>query len=283
LIDWVKPSRRTSAFVGVAMTLFAVGAMSGLLSGDVVSVFDYVCDAGLFSALMLSLGVTLWSAFQCDEASLLRRGWITVSVGYLVILAVGVSMALGSPRPPTFVFNGASPMFTVAMVVIGCGLWMCALSVGGGRSHRRELFEAASLASIVFLLMLFALMAPGPSMPFSIGPRDGGGVIRLLLDTYLLLLPMMYATVTQLSSARPYRVQAWVAASGGALMICMGDVANPLVDLGHGQIYSVVLWCLGFILLTAGACLIADSERAEKGLDRRPDRVSVADVSGVDG
>jgi hypothetical protein len=71
-------------------------------------------------------------------------------------------------------------------------------------------------------------------------------------------------------------------ASVGALLMCMGDVASPLVDLGHGQIYPTMMWCMGIILLTVSASLMADFERAERGLDAATSAAGAPQVAQID-
>ncbi len=62
----------------------------------------------------------------------------------------------------------------------------------------------------------------------------------------------------QLKMAEPHRARASAWASMGALLVSMGDVVNPLVDLGHGQIYPVMLWSLALVLRTVLASLETD-------------------------
>jgi hypothetical protein len=281
MTDWVRVSWRTLGYAVVAIALWAVGTIAGLASTAVADTFDNICNVALLGMFGLSIAMLAWSALQCPPRSLLRRGWLIVAIGFTTGFAT-VAVMLASAGPGEYTFTGASLGITVALVLGGLGLCVAAASTLGAPRRGWSLAGAAVLSTFVFIVMATALLAPGPAMPFSVGARDPQAIRRLLVDAWLMLFPVAFATLAQLRLPQAHRARAWMWASVGALLMCMGDVASPLVDLGHGQIYPTMMWCMGIILLTVSASLMADFERAERGLDAATSAAGAPQVAQID-
>lgn len=264
MTDWVAISRRTVVYVMIAGILWLGGAWAGIVSAKTNDPYDLLCDVLLFSMFALSIAMIAYSATKCPSHSALRLGWFIVAIAFTVAFGATGHAVLGNLHTPQINFNGDSFGITLGLAIAGCGLWVGASSVSPDQRNVKPLLQALGLCSFLFVVMAAALLAPGPSMPFSIGPRDGTGMGRLLIDFALLLLPTAYATLAQLRLPNAHRARAWMWASAGALMMVMADVVNPLVDQSHGQIYPIMLWCLGIIQLTVAALLTADFEIAEQ-------------------
>ncbi len=266
--DWVPASRRTLRYIGVASLLWVVGVTTGLVSQRINDVNDIVSDVTLLVMVIVSVAVAGWSAMQCQSGSLLRRGWLLTTLGLGVAFASVAYMVVRTWVSPQYLFNGAAPGVTAGFAIGGFGYAVGGFSVGRKGGRRAPFFQAMVLAAAVYAVMMGALLAPGPTMPFSVGPRDVAAAWRLAIDCGLLLFPAAYATLAQLRLPNGHRARGWMWASAGALVLAMGDVGAPLADLGDQQFYPVMLWCLGVILIAASASLTADFERAERGLDR---------------
>jgi hypothetical protein len=264
--DWVPASRRTLRYVGVASLLWVVGATTGLVSQRINDFNDIVSDVSLLAMVVLSVAVAGWSAMQCRRGSWLRRGWLLTTAGLGVAFASVAYMVVRTWISPQYLFNGAVPGVTAGFMIGGFGYAVAGFSIGKKRGRFRPFLQAAVLSAAVYLVMMGALLAPGPTMPFSVGPRDVIAAWRLAIDCGLLLFPAVYATLAQLRLPTGHRARGWMWASAGALVLAMGDVGAPLVSLGDQQFYPVMLWCLGVILISASASLTADFERADRGL-----------------
>lgn len=265
--DWVPASRRTKTYVWIACSLWMVAAVAGILSEKSDDVLGVVCHGLLLVVLLLSWGITLWAALQCRNPRL-RLGWLLVAGGQILSLGT-YFMVLTAYVQPNRPYDGAAPLLTVAFLMIGVGLAVGVASVGGSVERRTPLLQAVALAAFVFLLMTAALLAPGATMPFAIGPRDVVALFRLAIDCGITLLVSAYATLLQLRLPDGHRARSWMWAAASAMVAAMGDVGAPLVDLGHGQIYPGLLWCLGGVLLTLAAALAADFELAESPAEAR--------------
>ena len=261
--DWVPASTRTVRYAVVASALWAAGVITGLMSLKSNDAFETVSELFLMAMLVVSISTVSWSAVKCSLRSRLGTGWMLVAIGLAVALVSTGYMLFLSRGSLHYQFNGADPTMTLGFLIGGVGLAVGASGVERVASRIRPLLQASALAVIVFLVMLAALLAPGPGMPFSVGPRDVPAVWRLAIDCGCLLLPAVYATLAQLRLSSAHRARAWMWAAAGALVLAMGDVGAPLVDLGHGQLYPTMLWCLGVILLAGAASMTADFELAE--------------------
>jgi uncharacterized membrane protein YhaH (DUF805 family) len=271
--DWVPASGRTKAYVVFVSALLMGAGVTGHLSTRVNDTLYLVCHVLLFILLVVSFGVTLWSARQCHNPRL-RLGWTLVAAGQITSMTTSLFMIVMSSLPSHPSFDGAAPMLTVAFLMVAGGLAVAATSVGGQGERRKPFLYAAALAIFMFLVMLGALLGPGPTMPFSVGPRDYVAVMRLAIDIGLILMVCTYATLLQLRLRDGHKARSWMWAAASALVAAMGDVGSPLVDLGLGQIYPELLWCLGDVLLAVAASLAADFDLAEQ-------RVSAEEVSAV--
>lgn len=262
--DWVPASRRTLWYAAVASLLWLVGYVAGILSTATGSALDIASDVSLLAMLGLAMSTIGWSALQCAPRSRLRVGWMLVTAGLLegfVASAYLVVVAWHSPQSP---FNGVAPVLTLAFLIGGSGLAIGASSVGRPGHRLVPLLQALGLSVLMFLVMVGALLAPGPTMPFAVGPRDVAAFWKLSIDCGVVLLPATYATLAQLRLPNGHRARAWMWVSSAALAFAMGDVGAPLVDLGSGQLYPIVLWGLGVVLVGVAASMMADFELAER-------------------
>lgn len=260
--DWVPASRRTKVYVWTVGVLWAVAAVSGLSSQKTNDPLSSLSYALLFVMLVISWGITLWSALHCRNTRL-RLGWLLVATGQILSLSTSLFMVVVAYLQPHQLYNGAAPLLTVAFLMVGLGLAVGVTSIGGNGERRAPFFQATVLSVFMFLVMTGALLAPGPTMPLAIGPRDLVAVFRLAIDCGVTFFAGAYATLLQLRLPDGHRARSWMWAAVSALVAAMGDVGAPLVDLGHGQIYPGLFWCLGDILLAVAASLAADFELAE--------------------
>jgi hypothetical protein len=260
--DWVPASRRTRIYVFFAAVSLSLAAVLGLLSKSVSDPLDMASYALMFVMLIVSWVITLWSALHCRNRRL-RLGWLLVATGQAASFGASLFMVVVAVSHPDRPYNPASPILTLAFSLVGVGLVVGATSVQGPGLRRRPFIQAAALSVFMFVVMLAALLAPGPTMPFSIGARDVSAIWRLAVDCGFIFMAGTYATLLQLRLPDGHRARSWMWAAASALIAAMGDVAAPLVDVGHGQIYPGLLWCLGDILLAAAATLAADFELAE--------------------
>jgi hypothetical protein len=287
--DWAKVSRRTSRYLMLAGVLYAIGCMGAVTPSDQLTVYEYVSDASLLLLVAISIGLTLWAAWRATSIPRLRAGLAVLGVGETIGLIGGARMTFREWIAFSRSFTGASLWFTAAAIVIGAGLWIAASSVPPAEKEWRSWAAGLTFAGFTYVMMVVSFLAPGPSMPFSIGPRDGGALMRLAVDSFFVLTPAVVACARQLFGKSAHRVRVWVAAAGGGLLFCMGDAANPLVDLGHGQIYPTLTWVFGIILFGIAASLVADFEPrpeaddAAGGLRGRAGTLVGADRSGAAG
>jgi hypothetical protein len=175
-----------------------------------------------------------------------------------------VVMSTTPSHPP---FDSAAPFLTVAFSLVGVGLWVGASSIRGEGERLMPFLQSMVLSAFMFAVMTAALLAPGPTMPMAVGPRDITAVSRLAIDCGFIFFAGAYAMLLQLRLEDGHRARLWMWAAISALVAAMGDVTAPLVDLGHGQIFAELLWCLGDVLLAVGACLAADFELARASAD----------------
>jgi hypothetical protein len=267
--DWVPTSRRTLRYTAVASLLWLGGYVAGMLSTGAGSALDVVSDVSFLAMIGLAMFTIGWSALQCTPRSRLRAGWLLVTAALLegfVASAYLVTVAWHSPQYP---FNGVAPGLTLAFLIGGLGLAIGASSIGRIGNRLVPFLQALGLSVLMFLVMVGALLAPGPTMPFAVGPRDVAAFWKLSIDCGLLLLPATYATLAQLRLPKGHRARAWMWVSAAALVLAMGDVGAPLVDLGPGQLYPIVLWGLGVVLIGVAASLLADFELAERAEESR--------------
>jgi hypothetical protein len=262
--DWVPTSRRTLLYVGVVSVLWLTGYTLGLFSDTPGGVPDVASDVSLLAMLCVATVMIGWSALRCARGSRLRAGWLLVTAALLVGFASSANMVLTSWHSPQSPFNGVAPTLTLAFSIGGLGLAIGASSIGRAGNRLVPFLQALGLSVFMFLVMAGALLAPGPTMPFAVGPRDVLAFWRLAIDCGLLLLPTTYATLAQLRLPKGHRARAWMWASSAALVFAMGDVGAPLVDVGSGQLYPIVLWGLGIVLIGVAASLTADFELAER-------------------
>lgn len=268
--DWVPASRRTRLYVLMASVLFGAGMAAGFLSRTPDDAF-YVASHGLlFALLLLSWGVTLWSGLRCRNPRL-RAGWLLVAAGQILSLGTSFFMVAASYVSAHPKYDSAAPLLTIAFLTVGVGLAVGASSIDGVGERRVPFLQAVGLSLFMFVVMLGALIGPGPSMPFAIGPRDVPAIMRLALDCGFIFFVGAYATLLQLRLPDGHRARSWMWAAASALVAAMGDVSAPLADPGHGQIYAELMWCLGDVLLAVAASLAADFELA-RGPIRRGER-----------
>jgi hypothetical protein len=261
--DWVPVSGRTKLYVWIASALWSVGLVAGFLSRKPDDAFYVIGHALLFVLLIGSWGITLWSGLRCRNPRL-RIGWLLVAAGQILSLSTSFVMVAASYLSAIPKFDSAAPLLTVAFLTVGVGLTVAATSIDGVGGRWAPFLQAAGLSVFMFAVMLAALLGPGPTMPFAIGPRDVTAIMRLALDCGFIFGVGVYATLLQLRQEDGHRARSWMWAAASALVAAMGDVTAPLVDLGHGQIYPELLWCLGDVLLAVAACLAADFELAER-------------------
>ena len=260
--DWVPASRRTQIYVWVAGALWTVAMATGLMSVKPNDTLDIVCHALLFVMLVMSWGITLWAALHCRNPRL-RLGWLLIAFGQILSLSTSLFMTVMAFLQPSQPYDGAAPLLSVAFLMVGVGLAVGVTSIGGAGERLGPFLQSAALSIFMFGIMTAALLAPGPTMPFAIGPRDISAVMRLVIDCGVTFFAGTYATLLQLRLSDGHRARSWMWAAASALVAAMGDVGAPLVDLGHGQIYPALLWCLGDLLLAVAAALAADFELAE--------------------
>lgn len=260
--DWVPISGRTKLYVWSVSALWLMALVAGFLSRKPDDAYYVFTHATLLVLLLESWGITLWSGLHCRNPRL-RVGWLLVAAGQITSLGTSMVMVAASYTSAIPKYDSAAPMITVAFLLVGAGLTVGASSIDGAGERKTPLLQAAGLAALMFLVMLGALIGPSPTMPFSVGPRDVTAIMRLAIDCGFVFMVTTYATLMQLRREGGHRARAWMWAAASALVAAMGDVAAPIVDLGHGQIYPELLWCFGDVLLAIAAALTADFELAE--------------------
>jgi hypothetical protein len=261
--DWVPASRRTRIYVVLASVFWSAGLVAGFLSKRPDDTFYSIAYGLLFALLIGSWVITLWSGFQCRNRRL-RIGWLTVAAGQILSLSTSLYMVAASVVAAHPKYDGAAPLLTVAFFMVGGGVAIGATSVGGAGERRAPILQATAISVLMFAVMLGAMIGPGPNMPMAIGPRDITGIARLVIDCVFIFGVCVYATLMQLRLPDGHRARSWMWAAASALVAAMGDVAAPLVDMGHGQVYPGLMWCLGDVLLAIAASLAADFEIAAR-------------------
>jgi hypothetical protein len=274
--DWVPASRRTRIYVKLASVFWSVGLVAGFLSKRPDDAYYGVAYGLLFALLIGSWVITLWSALHCRDRRL-RTGWLLVAAGQILSLSTSLYMVALSVMSAHPKYDSAAPLLTIAFLMVGGGIAVGASSVGGTGERRVPMLQAAGLSLLMLVVMLGALIGPGPSMPFAVGPRDITGIMRLVIDCGFIFGVGVYAMLMQLRLPQGHRARSWMWVAASALVAAMGDVAAPLVDMGHGQVYPGLLWCLGDVLLAVAASLAADFELAERLAE--PSELGVEDAA----
>lgn len=261
MTDWVAASRRTKHYIRFASALWVAGVAAGSLGSraqDAASIVSALC---FFVLGLLSVGVIVWASWRNASRPVARAGWLVAGVGLLIALAGSPGWGVLTWFSWTSV-GGADPWITVGHVITGLGIIAVASSSTSANDRGRTWLWALGVSVGVLSIMLAALLAPGPGVPYSVGPRDVHAVWRLLIDCGSILLPMAYAVLAQLRGPEGHRARAWLWVAAAALVFSMGDVGLALLDHANTSLYPRALWELGTIFIAGAASLTADFERA---------------------
>jgi hypothetical protein len=270
--DWISGSRRVQLTGAITIGLWLLGGIGVLISPRGASPLG--AAAGWLLALSLAVSgiVSVWSAVSVPRRTWITRFWWLVALGIAIDAAAGWRVLV---RP--IVSAGSLGPFedSVRTLLIGSAL-ICVALLYSCWSLRRTpgigvlVLAASGVALAIYACFIAALIAPGPSMPFSIGPYDTEGIIRITVDVWLLLLPAMVSVLAILRWPDGQRARPWMWVGIGALVWGMADAAFPLVSRPFGQIYPMMLWIFGVSVSAMGIALAADLEGAAAANGAQP-------------
>jgi hypothetical protein len=247
-------------YAKVASALWAVGVIAGSFSARPLDAASVMSGVSLLLLGIASIVVIAWAASSHAHQPVARAGWLVLSTGLLIALAGNPGWSALAPWLFWSRFGDVNSWVTAGYVVAGIGMVVLAISVGGADDRGRTAFRALGIALGVLVIMVAALLAPGPGVPYSVGPLDVPAVWRLLIESGLMLLPMAYAVLTQLRGSEGHRARVWLWIAAASLVFAMGDVGSALLDHAGAQLYPRALWELGTIFIAAAALLAADFE-----------------------
>lgn len=265
--DWVSGSSRMKWLAGVTMATWLVGVSLALVApygGTTTGAAAAVLTVCAFS---ISAPLTVWAAWKLRGAGWLRTVWVLVAAGLMVDVAGATLVILGRLLSGSLAspFVGALAPTWFGYPFIIAGATYAALSMRDIPHFALAFRRAAVLPVVLYALLLFAMIGPGPAMPFSIGPRDPSAILRLTIDLFLVFSPGVYCVAASLQLPEAHRARTWLWFSIGALMWAMADVVIPLVDTRFGPVYPLMLWALGLHLIAMAASLTVDFHRASGG------------------
>ena len=263
--DWVPASKRTRSVVTASIILWIVGAVSGLAASDSTQPLSRAAYMISVTVLFLAAIICIVSARLIGPADRGRRTiWTLMGAGIGVEAIATAALVLSGRGLPGVVAGTTVNALTlmVGNVPVALGVFMAAASMWAAPNRRTVLMMSVSTALVVGGILSFAMVAPGPSMPFTVTAKDIACLVALAVDVLVFLLPSLYCTFASLALPHPQRARAWTWVSAGALMGCMADVVYPLVSRNHGDVYPTLLWCLGMLIVAGGASIAADIEQA---------------------
>jgi hypothetical protein len=259
--DWTPGSKRMIWSAVAALGAWLAGVLLGLMAVQVHASASSASATLLVCSLLISGPVLVWSALQLPRGPY-RWTWGLIALGLVIdVFSLSASVVHNMLDPLSagpFVGGVGTTLLGYLPICVGVGLAVNSLWAIPNR--RSAWLQATAISVGLLVAMAAALIAPGPAMPFSIGPRDVPGLVRMAIDVLLIFLPAAYCTIATLRLPHGHRARMWLWLAVGALLWTMSDVSAPLVDLGHGQVYPMMLWILGVHLMTMGASLAVDFE-----------------------
>ena len=263
--DWAEGSARMKWLAAAGMATWLASGAFSLVASD-TAVKPAFASAVLFvSALLIAGLVVAWSAMQSHRSAVHSAAWLLLGVGLLaqiVVFTATIVAAMAVDRSASPFGAALEPSVWGYPPVVGA-MFMLAWSLRGVPKPGQALWRSLSLSLVIWSALLAALIAPGPSMPFSIGPRDTTAMIRLTVDMLFVFWPATYSVAATLQGPGGHRARSWMWVAIGALAWAMSDVGLPLVDLHHAQAYPLLLWALGVQIMAMGASLAVDLDIAE--------------------
>lgn len=267
MTDWVRASWRTSTYAKAASVLWVVGVLAGSFSTRQSDALSIASGLSLTVLGLVSIALIAWAALSRVHQSVGRAGWLVLSTGLLIALAGSRGWGALAPWFTLSRFGWVDLWVTAGYVVTGLGMVVLAVSVGAADDWGRTALRALGVSLGVLVLMVAALLAPGPGVPYSVGALDVRAVWRLLIDCGLMLLPMAYAVLAQLRGPEGHRARVWLWIAAASLVFAMGDVGSALLDHAGAQLYPRALWDLGTVFIAAAASLMADIESEDNARD----------------
>jgi hypothetical protein len=262
--DWVDGSSRMKWLAGVSMATWLAGVILALLAAEGRDPLSSSAAILIICAFSISGPVVVFSAWRLPAGGWLRTVWSLIALGLTIKITLLVTSMLRNMFDPlsTGPFQGGMDATVWGYVPIVAAVMIAVWRLHDIPEQRIAVVRAISMPVILYLAFLAALVAPGPAMPFEIGPRDVTGIVRLTVDMLLVFMPAVYCVAATIQSDEGHRARSWMWLAIGALMWAMADVVYPLVDLSYGQVYPILLWALGVHLIAMGASLTLDFEQA---------------------
>lgn len=283
--DWVSGSPRMKWIAGASMATWFAGVSLALFAPEGSTTAGAAAAVITICAFAISGSIVIWSAARLQGAGWLQRVWALIALG-LAVGTAGVALTIvsqlmaGSKASP---FAGALSITAYGYPPIILGAWYAAYSMRAIPDRRGALLRAGVLPVALYLLLLGAMLGPGPAMPFSIGPRDYSAIARLTVDLFLVFLPAVYCIAASLQLPHAHRARTWLWLAIGALMWSMADVVIPLVDTRYGPVYPLMLWALGLHLTAMGASLTVDFHQAAEHPGADPSQALALSDAGAAG